>query len=61
MLANCGFYEGGNIVQEVALSYGLEDPDAQSFFRGPTTQEGCIISMIADSNLQLSWGHRRCP
>ncbi|MCF8156301.1 MAG: hypothetical protein K9K35_09885, partial [Rhodoferax sp.] len=46
------------IVQETARPCGLENTDKRSSSRNPTTQEGSIIFMTTDSNLQLSSGHR---
>ena len=57
-LDRCGLHRGGEIVQETPRPCRFENPGQRSSSQLPFTQEGSIITMITDSNLQLSSGHR---
>jgi hypothetical protein len=55
----CRLHRGGEIVQETARPCRPENPDQRSSTQFPFTQEGSMITVITDSNLQLSSGRKQ--
>jgi hypothetical protein len=58
VLDSRGLSGGREIIPQAECLGAIEVTDKRSSAAGPRTQEGRIIPMLTDSNLQLSLGHR---